>query len=256
MGAVGNGCRGNRAHQDERMPLESPAVTRSLPPQPRFLEARLDPAGQARGWAALGLLLWPTRAGDSDDGGGEGWGELLGQRWQSSNRRERFVIVHVGYRDGEKGQNAAGLWQRMGWPRISRAPRGLPPSPPPRRFLPNRDSKICLLLCSCQEIFPCCSSPGAESGPAFTAASSLVEMGMGFHWDLSRMGQHQSKSLWHSELSGVTLGQCPVPRKLRVTNWADPAALRAGSCVPWALGGVGLPLCPPCSSPAAGHGDN
>lgn len=96
MGAVGNGCIGTRAHQDERMPLEAPAVTRSLPSQPRFLEARLDPAGQARGWAALGLLLWPTRAGDSDDGDGEGWGELLGGGWQSSNRRERFVIVRVG----------------------------------------------------------------------------------------------------------------------------------------------------------------
>lgn len=121
---------------------------------------------------------------------------------------------------------------------------GAPPFPPPRRFLPNREGKICLVLYSCQEIFSCCSSPGAESGPAFTAAAGLVEMGMGFHWDLSRMGQHQSKSLWHSELSGVTLGQCPVPRNLRVTNWADPAAPRAGSCVPWALWGVGLLLCP------------
>lgn len=189
-----SGCFRKRVHGELSTSgqVEAAAVTRSLLPQPRFLEARLDPAGQARGRAELGLLLWPTRAGDSDDDdGAAGKG-----RWQSSNRRERFGIVRVGCRDREERQ-------RMGSPGHLPGSSGAPPSPPLRRFLPNREGKTCLFLCSCQEIFffllqqlRCRVRP--------SLCSRVRSHGDGFPLGSLRMGQHQSEFLWHS---GVTLGQ-------------------------------------------------
>lgn len=68
MGALGNGFIETQARQDKRMPPKAPAVIHSRPLTPALIPGSQAGSGSARGRAALGLLLWPTRAGDGGNG--------------------------------------------------------------------------------------------------------------------------------------------------------------------------------------------
>lgn len=251
------------------MPPKAPAVTHSHPPQPQFLEARLDPA-----WRGAGLC----------------WDSSFGQQGQATAatashspgaaRREKPGFKQWGgiyysaggikrWTEGLDRGHGAGLWQRRGWPYISWAPRGLPSISSTRDFFAKQAERVSSAFYyalakrpapaptaraqhQAQPLHRGCSEP-PHPARARLLQAALVGTGLGFHWDFSGLeATPWPGSLQHSEPPREMLGQQPVPRNLRVPSGAEPPASACrghhrargtpSSPSPRGVGGPSIPL--------------
>lgn len=117
MGALGNGFIETQACQDKRMPPKAPAVIHSRPPQPRFLEARLDPARRGAGlrWDNSFGQQGQAMAATAPRSPGAAGKEMLGFKPLGGLLWSRWDKETEGFNQG----HARGPWQRRRWPHLS-----------------------------------------------------------------------------------------------------------------------------------------
>ena len=167
VGALGNGCIGPRACQGKRMPPKAPAVTHGHLPQPRFLEARLDPArhGARLRWDSTFDQQGQATVTTAPRSPGAAGREVSGFK----PRGEVYYSAGGIKRWRDRTKDMQGICGRGGDGPTSPGLLGGSPHLLHSGFFcqAGREGEICLLLRSCQETCACPNSPGAASGPAF-----------------------------------------------------------------------------------------